>query len=168
MSDRVHFTIESEDEDEIVEVILLNKYPELQGFGLDISGGTNRPYRGSTGIFVSALKTQGLAEKSGKIEVGDQILKVNGYCVANVTHDEAVKYFISNRNQVTLQLKKKAGQMLNADIHTLSSSVESLTFSEKSSNQENDQAGSSLSLSGFLIGLTLGVLCVMLIKKYSK
>lgn len=49
----------------------------MQGFGLDIKGGKDRPYiSDDPGIFVSALKHAGLAEKSGNINVGDKIVEV--------------------------------------------------------------------------------------------
>ena len=50
---------------------------ELQGFGLDISGGTDRLYlKDDPGIFISAVKKQGLADKCEMLEVGDKILAV--------------------------------------------------------------------------------------------
>ena len=44
---------------------------------MDIAGGTDRPcHAKDNGIFISAVKEGGLAQKCGLLEVGDQILEV--------------------------------------------------------------------------------------------
>ena len=51
---------------------------ERQGFGMEISGGTDRPFIGSdVGIFVNAVKPGGICEKDGRIESGDKIIAVS-------------------------------------------------------------------------------------------
>lgn len=52
-------------------------YKGIRGFGLDISGGLDRPYvRNDYGIFISAIKEHGIAEKSKLIDVGDKVIEV--------------------------------------------------------------------------------------------
>lgn len=177
--EKVVFDISQEDESDesvscrVLDVILINKHPNLQGFGLDISGGKDRPYtEDDNGIFISAVRAKGLAEKSGDLEVGDKILKVNGTCVLSVNHDEAVKLFIADKGKVELRIQKGYGLLLRAAAltpsptpsagHVTPTSEKSLS-PKKESNTENN---SSLSISGFVIGVAIGCICVVLLKRY--
>ncbi|XP_057315316.1 protein scribble homolog [Hydractinia symbiolongicarpus] len=157
-----------------IEVILTNKYPQLQGFGLDIKGGKDRPYiSDDPGIFVSAVKPAGLAERSGKINVGDKIVEVNGKPVVSVTHAEAVELFLLDRSKVTLFLQKNAAQLIRAAslTPTPTSATGSITpDSDRSiSPRRNGRAPeyeTNLSISGFVIGLALGCVTVVLLRRY--
>jgi len=167
---------ESSTLNKIVDVVLTNKHPNLQGFGLDISGGTDRPYvDGDNGIFVSALREKGLAEKSAEVEVGDKILEVNGACVLEVKHEEAVKLFIADRSKVELRLQKNYGLLLRAASLTPSPTPSpcagQVTPSSEiieSPRKEKKQPGyhNSLSVSGFVIGVAVGCVCVVLLRRY--
>ena len=46
------------------------------------------------GIFIQAIKRGGLAEEAG-LEVGDQIIQVNGTAFHNITHAEVIKNYYS-------------------------------------------------------------------------
>lgn len=167
----------------IIDITLINKHPNLQGFGLDISGGTDRPYHPQdNGIFVSAIRPRGLAERSGQLDKGDKILQVNGTSVSSVTHEEAVKLFIADRGKVELRLHKAYDVLLRAAASTpsptpspvMDASVSSETplttsteiESPKKENCNSDGNSSPLSLPGFAIGLALGCLCVVVVRRY--
>ena len=53
-----------------------------------IRGGSNTALGGS--IFISAIREGGAVEHYGKLNVGDQILVVDGISLIDVTHEEAV------------------------------------------------------------------------------
>jgi len=153
-----------------IHVTLTNKYPGLQGFGLDISGGMDRPFfHGDHGIFVSALKDKGLAEKSNKIHVGDKILEVNGVNVENISHKDAVTLFVANKNEVSLKIHKNIGLLLRAASATP-------TPSQATTPDENLEVtprvkkvpppSSGISITGFVVGIAIGCVSVMLLKKY--
>jgi len=100
-------------------VVLTNDNPGLEGFGMDIAGGTDCPYfEDDHGIFVSLLKPQGLAEKSKKIHAEDKIIEINGVNVENVSHEYAVTLFMIRKNEVTLKLHKTIGIFLRAETPT--------------------------------------------------
>ena len=155
---------------QIVDVTLINKHPNLQGFGLDISGGIDRPYEGDEGIFVSAVRPKGLAEKSGELEVGDKILEVNGSSVSAVHHEEAVKLFISDRTKVNLRIQKNYGLFPRVASLTPSPtpSAGQVTPTIESSPRKEPESeyNSSLSISGFVIGVAVGCVGVVLLRRY--
>lgn len=159
--------------DGVVDVVLINKHPQLQGFGIDISGGIDRPYiEEDNGIFISAVKEKGLAEKCGLLGVGDKILEVNGTSVLLVSHEEAVKLFISDRSQVKLRVHKSYALLLKAASLTpspTSSTEQSSPISEEvpsPATEKSQENRTSLSISGFLTGLAIGCICVVLLRKY--
>ena len=125
---------------------------------------------GDDGIFVSAVRSKGLAEKSGELEVGDKIIEVNGTNVLSVKHEEAVKLFISDRTKVTLRIQKNYGLLLRAASLTPSPtpSAGQVTPSTELSPRKEKPAEhhSSLSISGFVIGVAVGCVCVVLLRRY--
>ncbi|KAL0832121.1 hypothetical protein ABMA28_001588 [Loxostege sticticalis] len=66
--------------------------------GFSIIGGTDHsciPFGGKEpGIFVSHVVPGGVAARSGKLRMGDRILKVNGHELTGVTHREAVQLLL--------------------------------------------------------------------------
>ena len=178
-TDDVELVVGKDDDDNdvsssnIVDVTLINNHPNLQGFGLDISGGVDRPYSPQdNGIFVSALRPRGLAERSGQLDVGDKILQVNGTSVLSVSHDDAVKLFISDRSKVDLRIHKNYDLLLRAAASTPSptptvspgqtSPIEQ--GSPKKDHMKDDSA--SVSIPGFAIGLAIGCLLVVALKRF--
>ncbi|KAJ0177817.1 hypothetical protein K1T71_006690 [Dendrolimus kikuchii] len=77
----------------IIEDVLLVK--EGGSLGFSIIGGTDHscvPFGGKEpGIFVSHIAPGGVAARSGKLRMGDRLVKVNGHELAGVTHREAVQ-----------------------------------------------------------------------------
>ena len=159
----------------IVDITLVNNHPKLQGFGLDISGGIDRPYTPQdSGIFVSALRPRGLAERSGRLDVGDKIIEVNGESVLEVNHEDAVALFIADRTKVELRIHKNYDLLLRAAASTPSPSPsvspgQSSPTGEGSPKKEAPHKGDDptvISLPGFAFGLALGCVAVVLMRRY--
>ncbi|XP_015111709.1 protein lap4 isoform X2 [Diachasma alloeum] len=90
----------------IIEDVVLLKEGSL---GFSIIGGTDHsctPF-GSTepGIFVSHVVPGGIAAKSGKLRMGDRILKVNGTDVTKATHQEAVMELLRPGDSIVLTVQ---------------------------------------------------------------
>ncbi|CAG9830387.1 unnamed protein product [Diabrotica balteata] len=77
--------------------------------GFSIIGGTDHssiPFGSKEpGIFISHLVPGGTAAKSGKLKVGDRILKVNGTDVTHATHQEAVMELLRPGDQISLTIR---------------------------------------------------------------
>ncbi|KAG1666736.1 Protein scribble [Nymphon striatum] len=77
--------------------------------GLSIIGGSDHscvPFGTmEPGIFMSKVIPGGAAAKTGKLRIGDRLLKVNGSDVSKSTHQEAVQALISPINEITLQIR---------------------------------------------------------------
>uniref|UniRef100_A0AAG5DRS6 PDZ domain-containing protein n=1 Tax=Anopheles atroparvus TaxID=41427 RepID=A0AAG5DRS6_ANOAO len=88
------------------EVIL----PKDQGsLGFSIIGGTDHsctPFGGNEpGIFISHIVAGGIAALSGKLRIGDRILKVNGTDVTQATHQEAVMELLRPCDDIKLTVQ---------------------------------------------------------------
>ncbi|XP_072380003.1 uncharacterized protein scrib isoform X2 [Diabrotica undecimpunctata] len=91
----------------IIEDVTLSKLGGSLGFS--IIGGTDHssiPFGSKEpGIFISHLVPGGIAAKSGKLKVGDRILKVNGTDVTHATHQEAVMELLRPGDQISLTIR---------------------------------------------------------------
>uniref|UniRef100_A0A182T6K0 PDZ domain-containing protein n=1 Tax=Anopheles maculatus TaxID=74869 RepID=A0A182T6K0_9DIPT len=88
------------------EVIL----PKDQGsLGFSIIGGTDHsctPFGANEpGIFISHIVAGGIAALSGKLRMGDRILKVNGTDVTQATHQEAVMELLRPCDDIKLTVQ---------------------------------------------------------------
>ncbi|XP_059610009.1 protein lap4 isoform X4 [Phlebotomus argentipes] len=86
------------------------KLPKNQGsLGFSIIGGTDHscvPFGAhEPGIFISHVVPGGIASQSGKIRMGDRILKVNGTDVTQATHQEAVMELLRPGDDITLTIQ---------------------------------------------------------------
>lgn len=75
----------------------------VRGFGFSIRGG--REFH-SMPLFVLRIADQGPAQLSGKLQVGDQILEVNGINTKNMTHADAINIIRQGGNTVRLLVKR--------------------------------------------------------------
>lgn len=75
----------------------------VRGFGFSIRGG--REFH-SMPLFVLRIADQGPAQLSGKLQVGDQILEVNGIDTKNMTHANAINIIRQGGNTVRLLVKR--------------------------------------------------------------
>ncbi|XP_029045611.2 protein lap4 isoform X3 [Osmia bicornis bicornis] len=90
----------------IIEDVVLVKEGSL---GFSIIGGTDHsctPFGAKEpGIFISHVVPGGIAAKSGKLRMGDRILKVNGTDVTKATHQEAVMELLRPGDQIILTVQ---------------------------------------------------------------
>ncbi|XP_014611422.1 PREDICTED: protein lap4 isoform X7 [Polistes canadensis] len=90
----------------IIEDVVLVKEGSL---GFSIIGGTDHsctPFGAKEpGIFISHVVSGGIAAKSGKLRMGDRILKVNGTDVTKATHQEAVMELLRPGDQIVLTVQ---------------------------------------------------------------
>lgn len=74
--------------------IVFEKGPGKKSLGFTIVGGRDSP-RGALGIFIKSILGAGQAADDGRLQVGDEILSVNGEVCHDLCHLEAVKLFKS-------------------------------------------------------------------------
>ncbi|XP_047097531.1 protein lap4 isoform X2 [Schistocerca piceifrons] len=91
----------------VTEEVVLHK--EGGSLGFSIIGGTDHsctPF-GATepGIFISHLVPGGIAAQSGKLRMGDRILKVNGEDITKYTHKEAVMALLKPGDEIHLTVQ---------------------------------------------------------------
>ncbi|XP_049784169.1 protein lap4 isoform X9 [Schistocerca cancellata] len=91
----------------VTEEVVLHK--EGGSLGFSIIGGTDHsctPF-GATepGIFISHLVPGGIAAQSGKLRMGDRILKVNGEDITKYTHKEAVMALLKPGDEIHLAVQ---------------------------------------------------------------
>ncbi|XP_016840695.1 protein lap4 isoform X9 [Nasonia vitripennis] len=90
----------------IIEDVILIKEGSL---GFSIIGGTDHsctPFGAKEpGIFISHVVPGGIAAKSGKLRMGDRILKVNGTDITKATHQEAVMELLRPGDQIILTVQ---------------------------------------------------------------
>uniref|UniRef100_A0A8C4QU26 Discs, large homolog 2 (Drosophila) n=1 Tax=Eptatretus burgeri TaxID=7764 RepID=A0A8C4QU26_EPTBU len=90
---------------ETVMEIKLVKGPK--GLGFSIAGGIgNQHIPGDDSIYVTKIIEGGAAQKDGRLHIGDRLLAVNGICLEDVTHEEAVAVLKSTAEVVYLKIAK--------------------------------------------------------------
>ena len=77
------FATEEEGETEVIEMA-----KGAAGLGFSVEGGRGSP-KGDQPISVKKIFTGGVADRSGLLHVGDEIVEVNGRRLSNLTHFEA-------------------------------------------------------------------------------
>ncbi|XP_076374424.1 scribble planar cell polarity protein isoform X4 [Megalopta genalis] len=92
-------------QEDIQDVVLVKE----GSLGFSIIGGTDHsctPFGAKEpGIFISHVVPGGIAAKSGKLRMGDRILKVNGTDVTKATHQEAVMELLRPGDQIVLTVQ---------------------------------------------------------------
>ncbi|CAH0583084.1 unnamed protein product [Chrysodeixis includens] len=91
----------------IIEDVILVK--EGGSLGFSIIGGTDHscvPFGGKEpGIFISHVVPGGVAARSGKLRMGDRLLKVNGTELTGATHRDAVQLLLQPGNTLALTVR---------------------------------------------------------------
>ncbi|CRK92451.1 CLUMA_CG006014, isoform A [Clunio marinus] len=80
-----------------------------QGLGFSIAGGKGHtPFvDGSDGIFISRLTEGGIAQRDGKIQIGDKIVAINGADMRAANHDHAVQLLTDSQRFVRLVVERE-------------------------------------------------------------
>ncbi|XP_057312671.1 uncharacterized protein LOC130654151 isoform X2 [Hydractinia symbiolongicarpus] len=81
------------------------------GLGIQISDGNE----GKKGIFVSHLLDGGAATRDGRINVGDEILFINGYSLIGVSHQDAVHLLRAAKNPIQIVVSQDTTNNNNND-----------------------------------------------------
>ena len=93
------------------------------GLGFSIAGGTDNPHiPNDNSIFITKIINGGAAAQDGRLRVNDIITHVNGVCVIEVPHSDAVDALKRAGNSVHLTVKRKkqtngsAGEMIEVEL----------------------------------------------------
>ncbi|XP_043936127.1 membrane-associated guanylate kinase, WW and PDZ domain-containing protein 3-like isoform X2 [Protopterus annectens] len=75
------------------------------GFGFSLRGGKEYKMQ----LYVLGLLEGGPAERSGRIQVGDQLIEINGESTSGMTHTQAVEHIRRGGSRIRLVLKRGSG-----------------------------------------------------------
>ncbi|XP_028923185.1 PDZ domain-containing protein MAGIX [Ornithorhynchus anatinus] len=84
-------------------VVELHRGPK--GFGFSLRGGSEH----NMDIFVLGLMEGGPAQRSGKIQVSDQLMEINGQPTGGMTHAQAVEHIRNGGSRISLVLRRGNG-----------------------------------------------------------
>ncbi|CAN9500978.1 unnamed protein product [Ophioblennius macclurei] len=85
-----------------------------KGLGFSIAGGVgNQHVPGDNSIYVTKIIEGGAAHKDGRLQIGDKLVAVNGACLEEVTHEEAVAALKSTPDVVYLRVAKHTSLFIN-------------------------------------------------------
>ncbi|XP_061831625.1 disks large homolog 4-like isoform X3 [Nerophis lumbriciformis] len=97
--------------DRIMDIKLV-KGPK--GLGFSIAGGVgNQHVQGDNSIYVTKIIEGGTAQKDGRLQIGDKLVAVNGSCLEEVSHEEAVAVLKSTPDVVYLRVAKNSSVFIN-------------------------------------------------------
>nr|XP_057930045.1 disks large homolog 1-like isoform X4 [Doryrhamphus excisus] len=97
--------------DRIMDIKLV-KGPK--GLGFSIAGGVgNQHVPGDNSIYVTKIIEGGAAQKDGRLQIGDKLVAVNGSCLEEVSHEEAVAALKSTPDVVYLRVAKHSSVFIN-------------------------------------------------------
>ncbi|KAM9384557.1 disks large homolog 4-like isoform 2-T2 [Pholidichthys leucotaenia] len=97
--------------DRIMDIKLV-KGPK--GLGFSIAGGVgNQHVPGDNSIYVTKVIEGGAAHKDGRLQIGDKLVAVNGSCLEEVSHEEAVAALKSTPDVVYLRVAKHSSLFIN-------------------------------------------------------
>lgn len=85
----------------VTKTVRLNK-GTAAGFGFMILGGIET----DMAICISNIVENGVAQKSGELQVGDEIQQVNGHTVIGATHNDVVNLIKKSGNEVCLTIRR--------------------------------------------------------------
>ncbi|KAI6228750.1 PDZ domain containing protein [Aphelenchoides fujianensis] len=116
---------------------------EKHGLGFNVVGGLGTQHLpGHNGIFVSKIRPESPAAESGRLNVGDRILRVNDIDLTNKTHDEAVEVFRGIKSECKMVIEPDAERILlsqpsNLIIPTASSPTANTARSRSQANSRS-------------------------------
>uniref|UniRef100_A0A3B4AU01 Disks large homolog 1 n=1 Tax=Periophthalmus magnuspinnatus TaxID=409849 RepID=A0A3B4AU01_9GOBI len=85
-----------------------------KGLGFSIAGGVgNQHVPGDNSIYVTKVIEGGAAQKDGRLQIGDKLIAVNGTCLEEVSHEEAVAALKSTPDVVYLRVSKHTSLFIN-------------------------------------------------------
>ncbi|KAL9970224.1 hypothetical protein ACROYT_G022562 [Oculina patagonica] len=96
--------------EEPMETLSVSLTKKKGGYGFNIKGGRDKPFReGDSCIYITRLRPGAAAEKDGRLAPGDKIVEINGTDVRNVAHSEALDLVRKTKGgKLTLVVQKRA------------------------------------------------------------
>lgn len=89
------------------EIVVLDR--QISNLGMSIVGGADYSSKlfgcGQPGIYISKVSPFGSAAATGKLRMGDKILKVNGIDMENASHEKAVECLVLQVGDITLHIR---------------------------------------------------------------
>lgn len=77
-----------------------------ESLGFSLVGGVNSS-KGNSPVYVKNIAANGLAGGDGRLQAGDQILKINGMSLSNMAQDDIVKVIKKTVGSVTLTINPR-------------------------------------------------------------
>ncbi|XP_027049468.1 anoctamin-7-like [Pocillopora damicornis] len=101
--------------DEPMETLTVSLNKKKGGYGFNIKGGRDKPFReGDSSIYITRLRPGATAEKDGRLAPGDKILEINGNDVSDVTHSEALDLVRETKGgKLTLLVQKRVIKVIS-------------------------------------------------------
>lgn len=87
-----------------VEITLIRNGTESLGFSL--VGGVNSS-KGNSPVYVRSIAANGLAAENGRLQPGDELLRINGTPLHNMSQDDVVQVIKKTVGNVTLTINPR-------------------------------------------------------------
>ncbi|XP_033113296.1 afadin-like isoform X2 [Anneissia japonica] len=100
------------EEPDVITITFHKHNTPSMGLSIVAAKGT---HQAKSGIYIKSVVPGGAAQKDGRLEAGDQLLKVDGNNLCGLTQEKAALFLVKTGKTVTLQVAKKA-----AEYHDLS------------------------------------------------
>lgn len=123
--------------------VKLHRYKESKPLGFYIRDGVAIKYgpngvENVPGVFISRLLAGGLAESTGLLSVGDEIIEVNGIEVSGKTLDQVTDMMVANSHNLIITVRPQN------DTFNLKPTISSSTLPRQSSGTSQPMNGSQL------------------------
>lgn len=103
--------IQPEDDDVVLQKVLVHTtlIRDSRGLGFSIAGGKgSQPFRqDSDAIYISRITDGGVADKDGKLCVGDRVISINGFDLTGASHNQAVSMLTGLERFVRLTVERE-------------------------------------------------------------
>ncbi|KAK5649495.1 hypothetical protein RI129_000524 [Pyrocoelia pectoralis] len=91
---------------------------DTRGLGFSIAGGKGSPpfKTDNDSVYISRITDGGVAQKDGKLAVGDRVVSINGVDLTGVTHDQAVSMLTGLERFVRLVVEREVNLPLDSPL----------------------------------------------------
>ncbi|XP_031338228.1 protein lap4 isoform X1 [Photinus pyralis] len=91
---------------------------DTRGLGFSIAGGKGSPpfKADNDSVYISRITEGGVAQKDGKLAVGDRVVSINGVDLTSVTHDQAVSMLTGLERFVRLVVEREVNLPLDSPL----------------------------------------------------
>ena len=77
-----------------------------ESLGFSLVGGVNSS-RGDSPIYIRSIAPGGIAADDGRLQPGDEITKINGLLLANMSQNDVVQVIKKNAGTITLTINPR-------------------------------------------------------------